>query len=281
MYLITGATGTIGQELVPRLLKQGESIRLFTRSQTKAQHWQSQAEIYIGDFEDLDSLKRALDGVKAVFLLTRGDEVGNHHIENFLQAADQQRVVFLSNLGAGLPSNPLSQGHLKREQMLIDRGMPLSILRPGSFMSNCLRWKAGIQQSKTVIHPNADGRSAPIAPGDIAEVALRTLTTADWVGQILELTGPESMTTAEQVKILAQLLNQPLTCQETEIETSIENMIRRGMPHDFAQAMGQVIAGVRRGEADKVTETVKQITGRPAQRFSDWARERANVWLSA
>lgn len=284
MYLITGATGNIGRELVSQLLSQGEQVRVMTRDPGRAQIWAQHKEIVSGDFEDLESLKRALDGVEAVFLLTRGDEAGNAHIENFLAAASTQsslkRVVLLSNLGAGLKSNPLSHGHAWREQRVKDSGLPLTVLRPGSFMSNTLRWASGIQRDGTVIHSNGQGRTAPIAPADIAAVAVRALTSGDWTGQTLELTGPEALTTPEQVNILSNVIGYPIKTLERDIPTTVQAMIHNGMPPDFAAAMGQVIEGLRRGEADLITDTVERVTGRAPQRFYDWAQERKQAWPS-
>src|SRR4029077_20315601 len=47
MILVTGATGPIGRELVPRLLEAGEQVRVFVRDQEKV--GEKRVEIAVGD----------------------------------------------------------------------------------------------------------------------------------------------------------------------------------------------------------------------------------------
>lgn len=70
--LVTGATGRLGQLLVPRLLARGARVRALTRHPARANDLRAQgAETAVGDFDDGDSLRRALKGVSRLFLLSR------------------------------------------------------------------------------------------------------------------------------------------------------------------------------------------------------------------
>jgi nucleoside-diphosphate-sugar epimerase len=65
--LVTGATGRVGSRFVPRLLDQGEAVRVLVRSPEKAASLADRgAEVVGGDLLDEDALRRALDGVDAV-----------------------------------------------------------------------------------------------------------------------------------------------------------------------------------------------------------------------
>ena len=71
MILVTGATGTVGRELVPQLLKRGQEVRAMSRTREKASAlFCSGVEVVRGDFDDRTSLQAAIDGVERVFLLT-------------------------------------------------------------------------------------------------------------------------------------------------------------------------------------------------------------------
>ena len=71
--LITGGTGSLGQALTARLLKQGvDQIRIFSRNEYKQVEMESKFQdsrlrFLIGDIRDLARLTRALEGINIVF----------------------------------------------------------------------------------------------------------------------------------------------------------------------------------------------------------------------
>jgi uncharacterized protein YbjT (DUF2867 family) len=59
MILITGATGTVGSEVVKRLSAQGMQVRAVTRALRKAEASPvPHVEFVKGDFDDPDSMRR-------------------------------------------------------------------------------------------------------------------------------------------------------------------------------------------------------------------------------
>jgi nucleoside-diphosphate-sugar epimerase len=68
--LVTGATGRVGSRFVPRLIQQGEDVRVLARDAGRAELLRQRgAEVTIGDLRDADALKRAVAGVDAVIHL--------------------------------------------------------------------------------------------------------------------------------------------------------------------------------------------------------------------
>jgi nucleoside-diphosphate-sugar epimerase len=65
--LVTGATGRIGSRLVPRMLSQGETVRVLARDRARAEPLETHgAEVVEGDLGGKAALREALDGVDAV-----------------------------------------------------------------------------------------------------------------------------------------------------------------------------------------------------------------------
>lgn len=65
--LVTGATGRVGSRLVPRLLDQGERVRILVRDADRVADLAARgADVLVGDLRDPERVERALDGVEAV-----------------------------------------------------------------------------------------------------------------------------------------------------------------------------------------------------------------------
>ena len=72
VYLVTGGCGSLGQALIPELLKSNpQSIRLFDNHEqahweTKRRFTDSRLRFFIGDIRDGERLRRAMEGVSVV-----------------------------------------------------------------------------------------------------------------------------------------------------------------------------------------------------------------------
>ena len=104
MILITGATGTVGSEVVKRLSAHGVQVRAVTRDPRKADaHRLPHVQFVQGDFEDVDAMRRACAGVDRAFLLTNSTERTEHQQIAFTRVAHQsgvRHIVKLSQLHA-------------------------------------------------------------------------------------------------------------------------------------------------------------------------------------
>ncbi len=96
MILVTGATGTTGSEVVRGLLGRGERVRAMSRRPI-ALHG---AETVVADFDDRASLERALDGVRAVYLVSAPLKPVIDHDAALVEAARAAGVGRIVKLGA-------------------------------------------------------------------------------------------------------------------------------------------------------------------------------------
>src|SRR6188768_3776161 len=84
--LVTGSTGNIGSQLVPRLLSRGHSVRALTRKGDKAT-FPAGVEVAEGDLTDKGSLSAAVKGVSRMYLLAPGTPEIEQHEANAIDAA--------------------------------------------------------------------------------------------------------------------------------------------------------------------------------------------------
>src|SRR5215207_10451580 len=141
MILITGATGNIGRELIPVLLKTGQPIRVLVRDESKVTHLEECIERVVGDWNKPETLAPALQGVRRVFLVTFETQQDRDFIRA-AKGAGVQHIVKLSTLEATEHIIKVGKWHYEREELLRASGLDWTFLRPGMFMSNSIEWWA-------------------------------------------------------------------------------------------------------------------------------------------
>ncbi|WP_331742523.1 NAD(P)H-binding protein [Streptomyces sp. NBC_01006] len=274
MILVTGATGTVGREVVRRL-PADLRFRVMSRNPERIVGLRAPAEAVHGDYRDRRSLVRALRGVSAAFLVTA--DIGGDGDARFIRAARSADVRHIVKLSAAAVADPGADDLITRwqrgnEELLRGSGMEWTLLRPRSFMSNTLSWAATVRAERVVRALCGPLGNACVDPRDIADVAVRALTGDGHAGRSYTLTGPEAITAAQQTAQLAQLLGRPLRFEELGPEQA-RAALRGRYPHDLVEALLESAQRQRAGVKAQVDGTVPVLLGRPAGSFHAWARD--------
>ncbi|MFE6270215.1 NAD(P)H-binding protein [Streptomyces goshikiensis] len=275
MIVVTGATGNVGRHVVERLLAAGETVRALTRDPAGAR-LPARAEVVGGDLTRPRTVEPALKGASALFLFAAPGTAGP-----VLRAAGEQgvrRVVLLSSSAVTYDTegsdNAIVAYHREIERETEESGLEWTLLRPCGFSVNTLRWAPRIRAGNVVRGPYARAEMALIHERDIADVATRVLLTDGHVGARYVLTGPEPLTQAEQVRRIGEAVGRPVRYEEVPPDVAREEMIRDGIPAEFAEMTLRFQAGLI-GVPTEISPAVEEITGRPARTFDQWAAERA------
>jgi len=277
MVLVTGATGTVGREVVAQLVAEGHEVRAFTRDRTTAR-LDPRVEVVAGDLDEPETVARAVEGVDRVFSLAVGPKgaVQEGNLARAARRAGARLVVKLSSLGVGdRPLNAITGWHEAGERAIRDSGLSFTFLRPGSFMSNALFWAGTIKAQGRVFSSFGEGHYPPVHPRDIAAVAVKALTGSGHEGETYRLTGPVALSVADQVRILAQVVGRPIAFVAISDEAARQGMVEAGMAGPLVEALVQVGIFIRSGRASEVLPTVREVTGRDPLTFEQWARENA------
>src|SRR5438093_8254710 len=273
--LVTGATGRVGRVVIAQWLGAGVPVRALTRRPAAA-GLPAAVEVASGDLTVPESLDAALRGVSAVFLVWTAPPATAPAVVERL-ATHARRVVFLSSPHRTphpffQQPNPLAVLHADIERLIATAGLASTIIRPGMFASNArLWWAALIRDGEVVRWPYGAAETAPIDERDIAAVAARALY-EDGHGDYV-LTGPESLSQAEQVSIIGAAIGRLIRFEELSPEEFRREMAGRWPPPVVDMLLAAWGAAI--GRPAWVTSTVADIVGRPGRAVREWAFEPA------
>jgi uncharacterized protein YbjT (DUF2867 family) len=278
MILVTGATGTVGRELVAELARRGAKVRALSRNPAAAT-FPAGVETVAADPGDPGTLGLALAGIERVFVLTTGPARLDHET-NLVAAARRAgaaRLVKLSALTAedATAGDTITGWHRAAERAVTGSGLSWTILRPGAFMSNTLSWAGMIRHQGQVFAPFTGIRTAAIDPADVAACAATVLLEDGHEGQAYPLTGPELLSARDQAATLSQVLGREVAITEISAETARQRMIQAGTSAQIADAVLATLAGAGTGPGALVQPAVRRLTRRPPRTFHDWATRHA------
>jgi uncharacterized protein YbjT (DUF2867 family) len=222
--LVTGATGRQGGAVASRLLADGWRVRALTRDAAGAKARalaEAGAEVVTGDLDDRASLDRAAAGAWGVFSVHAGAYEGGpygHDLEHETRSAAKlgaaakdagaAHVVHSSAVGVGGPLEPhmdMLQRKAAAERAILASGVPVTILRPTSFMENTFDSPRELQNGVLVSAMAADTYEPHIAADDIA--AFAAIAFADpqaHAGKAYELAG-DDLTQVEKAALIGRI----------------------------------------------------------------------------
>ena len=278
--LVTGATGRVGRAVVAQLLGVGVPVRALTRRPAAA-GLPAAVEVVAGDLTAPESLDAALQGVRAVFLLwTAPPGTAPAVVERL--ASHTRRVVFLSSPHKTphpffQQPNPMARFHADVERLIGAAGLKSTIIRPGMFASNAqFWWASAIRDGDVVRWPYGAAETAPVDERDIAAVAGRALYEDGHTGGDYVLTGPESLSQAEQVSVIGAVLGRQIRFEELSPEE-----FRRETAGTWPGPVVEMLLaawGATIGRPAFVTSTVADVVGAPARTFRQWVSDHADAF---
>jgi uncharacterized protein YbjT (DUF2867 family) len=270
--LVTGATGNVGRHIVAQLQDAGVTVRALSRDPASSRFPDNAVA---GDLTSPDSLRSAAAGADTAFLLWPFLTAQGAGAAVDAIAGQVRRIVYLSAISVrdGAPAE--ENGVWGQVEQAIRRSATeWTFLRAGGFAANTLAWADQIRSGGVVRWVYGEAARSLIHERDIADVAVRALTEGQHAGARYVLTGPESITQADQARILGEATGLPVRWAEADPELVREQFVAStGDPAFADHALAYWASLIKQPE--QVTHTVEQLTGAPARTFRDWAREHA------
>jgi len=284
--LVTGATGTIGRQVVDQLVVRGATVRALVRDPAKTA-FPAGVDVVRGDLLDVDALRGALRGVSTLFLLNAvvPDEFTQALVAlNLAREAGVERIVYLSVIHSDLYVNvPHFAGKFGVERMIERMGFGATILRPAYFMQNDLTVKDVVLGHGVYPMPLGARGLAMIDTRDIGEIAALALLYREQAAgplppERINLVGPDTLTGSAVAAIWSDVLGRPVAYGGDD-GAAFEQNLRQFMPPWMAYDMR--LMGARFAsdgmlpEAGDV-ERLQALLGRPLRSYRDFAIEAAS-----
>lgn len=273
--LVTGSRGKVGSLLVQVLHEHGVPVRAGSSNPEKLSLPPGVESVRLaldtpGDFA------AALDGVDSVFLYAEPAAVGAF-VEQAETAGVEHAVIMSADavLRPGAADDPIAAPHLAVEQALAASSLTSTPLNCGALASNALPWAWSLKARGAVGLPYPDSHADPVSERDVAEAAYAVLTDARLQGRSYHLTGPQSLSFAEQVRAIGAAVGRDLPVEA--IAPAVWRANKPGyIPDDIADALLKLWAAST-GPVP-LTDHVEQLTGHSARPFGEWAAQHADAF---
>jgi uncharacterized protein YbjT (DUF2867 family) len=292
LILVTGAgggVGGVGGKVVSLLRQRGRDVRAMVHhDDDRADALRALgADVVVGDLTRPEDVAMALDSVNRMMFSM---SVAPSYLEAAATVATVARAVGDLDALVAISQLTVSQmdalsvhgSHHQRlhwlsEQVLNWSGLPVVHVRPTLFLDSPILTTLAalsIADSGTIRLPFGTGRTSPVATDDVAQVVTTILTDpAPYVGRVVELTGPRSEDMNGVAAEYARALGRPVSYVDVPWDTWAQQVL----PYMHLGPYGdEHIAAVarlhRENRYDRVTTTVEDITGQPAETVEEFVR---------
>jgi uncharacterized protein YbjT (DUF2867 family) len=286
--LVTGATGTVGSEVVNQLsnIKSDFKIKAAVRSvenAKKIQYFQRVEPIQI-DYDTQEGLQRAFKDADKLFLLTHASSKSADHETNLITEAKKsgtRHIVKQSIMGADLKADVEAMRlHRQTEKVIEESGIPYTFMRPNEFMQGFINYQGSTIKSNGAIYvPVGDGKVSFVDARDIASVAVKALVDGEkHYNKTYTITGPEALSYYQAAQILSKATGKKIDYVNISDEEARGAMKEVGLDDWLIDTISDLYTLYRKGYASHVSPAIEEVTGKKPITFAQFAKDYAEAF---
>jgi len=280
--LVTGATGKVGRELIPRLSDHGVRVWAGTRSPERARAlFPDDVEVVELDYHRADTYDEAVQWADRLFVVPAPFDPDHYEtLIPFLDWAVQSgtdHVVLQSAMGA----ERVDDLHLRKvEEHVRETGVEWTFLRPNWFMQNFAEGylQESIEREGAFALPAGSATVSFLDARDAAEVAARVLTSEEHLARAYTLTGPDSLDHFEAAGVISEVAGRPVEYRAVADDVFRTILRERGRSEREVDVIVRAYQSMRDGWRIEATETVAEVLGREPVSFRSFAGEHREAW---
>jgi NAD(P)H dehydrogenase (quinone) len=276
---VTGVTGGLGGRVARRLADGGVAQRLVVRDPARAPELPG-AEVVRAAYGDGEAMRRALDGVDTLLLVSASEAVDRVRLHtgavDAAMAAGVQRIVYTSFLACSPDATfTFARDHWHTEEHLRASGVRHTFLRDSLYLDVFPLFAGG---DGVIRGPAGDGRVAAVARDDIADVAVAVLLGDDHDGRTYDLTGPAAFTLQQAAEELSRASGRAVTYHAETLDEAYASRAGYGAPHWEVTGWVTTYAAIAAGELDLVSDAVATVAARPPMDLAEFLRRNPDTY---
>lgn len=277
--LVTGASGIFGMAAIRPLIAAGERVRALSSNAVSAERLRREGlEVIVGDLREDAAVAAAVGGVRRIVhippvFMAEEAQIGRR-VVGAARAAGLEHFVFVSVFHPQMSRMRHHHNKLLIEEMVIESGLPFTILQPAMLMQNLrFEWPQVIETGELARPYDAGRMMAVVDVRDVGEATALAVRDPRMSGGVFELCG-DRLTTHRMAEILAHVTGRRIATRlegeaewvasarlrgfdDAQIETR-RMMIRHYQEHGFPGGSSLVLAA---------------ILGREPRDYGDFARD--------
>jgi uncharacterized protein YbjT (DUF2867 family) len=285
--LVSGATGTVGSEVVKQLSSHTDvNVKAAARSVERIKNIESGDKVKLVslDYNKPESMREALKDVDKLFLLT--PDVPNAHelASNLVNEAKNAEVIHIvkqsvmgADEGADVGTMRL---HRQAEKIIEQSGIPFTFLRPNEFMQNFINFHShSIKSNNAFYIPLEDAKVSVVDVRDIAAVAVNSLTengNNKHNNKTYLITGPEALSYHQMAEVLSNATGRKISYVNVSEEEARGAMKEMGMDDWLIDTISELSNYFKKGYASQVSSAVEEVTGKKPITFAQFAKDYAD-----
>jgi uncharacterized protein YbjT (DUF2867 family) len=289
VILVTGATGTLGSEVVRQLSNETSEVNIKAAIHTvdnanKVQY--PRVETVQIDYDNQESLSKAFKGVNKLFLLTHASAKTVEHESNLVNEAKKSGVTHIvkqSIMGADLKAEVEAMRlHRQAEIIIEESGIPFTFLRPNEFMQGFINFQSpSIKNNNAFYLPAGDAKVSIVDVRDIASVAVKALSKNGFdkhKNKAYLITGPEEISYYKAAEILSSVTNKKIDYINISNEEAGGALKEMGMDEWLINTILELYNYFKKGYASQVSSAVEEVTGKKPISFTQFARDYSDAF---
>ena len=199
--------------------------------------------------------------------------VARHHgVEAFVNMS-QMTVTQMSITET--TDSPQHKLHWLAEQALSWSGLPVVTVRPTVFLEGFFLQLAApsVRNSDELALPWGSGKTSPISAVDVARaVAVILDDPAPHIGQIYDLTGPESADLDHYAHVFSEALGRRIRYRDVPLPAWSESLRQARLPEHLVNHLSAMAELTRQGRYDRMTDTLAKLTGEAPTNMLDFVK---------
>ena len=270
--LITGATGHLGSAVIKTLLTEISSnqISIITRNEEKKLEFQSNGfNSFIGNYDDINSLENAMNGVDTVLLISAGDQ-GDRMQEhrNVIDTAKKNGVKNIAYTSRSLRdrtslANKLMVEHFETEDYIKASGLQYTFFRNVLYMDAIQQFVGGaVALERGIFQPAGDGKVAFALRSEMGEAIANVFLKEKFENKIYNFTGDKAYSFYDIATALSELSSKEVKYTNVDAETFSGMMKQRNLPELLIKKILDFVTDIKNNQEADISNELEFYLGR-------------------